>query len=101
MRQRYVPAHHKRDLIHKLQSLTQGSKMVDEYYNEMDQAMIRSNIIKDEETTMSRFMNGLNQNIAHLVKLHNYNNIEEWWESNMTKLNNEFCDIFMMLFVFL
>ena len=77
MRQRYVLAHHKRDLLHNLQSLTQGSKTVDEYYNEMDQAMMRSNIIEDKKTTMFRFMNGLNQNIAHLVELHNYNNIEE------------------------
>ena len=77
MHQQYDPAHHKRDLLHQLQSLTQGSKTVDEYYNEMDQAMMRSNILEDEENTLSRFINGLNQNIAHLVELHNYNNIEE------------------------
>ena len=77
MRKKYVPPHHKRDLLHKLQSLTQGSKSVDEYYNEMDQALMRSNIDEDEDTTMARFMNGLNKNIAHLVELHDYKNVEE------------------------
>ena len=50
---------------------------MDEYYNEMDEALMRSNIDEDSETTMARFMNGLNKNIAHLVELHDYKNIEE------------------------
>ena len=50
---------------------------MDEYYNEMDQALMRSNIDENSKTTMTRFMNGLNKNIAHLVELHDYKNIEE------------------------
>ena len=77
MKKKYIPPHHKRELLHKLQSLTQGSKSVDEYFNEMDQALMRSNIDEDSETTMARFMNGLNKNISHLVELHDYKDIEE------------------------
>ena len=50
---------------------------MDEYYNEIDQALMRSNIDEDSETIMARFMNGLNKNIAHLVELHDYKDIEE------------------------
>ena len=64
-------------MLQKLQSLSQGSKTVDEYYHEMDQALMRSNRIEDEKTTMVRFMNGLNKNIANLVELHQYTNLEE------------------------
>ena len=77
MRKKYIPSHHKRDMLHRLQSLTQGSKTVDEYYHEMDQALMRSSSVEEEETTTARFLNGLNKNIANLVELHHYTNLEE------------------------
>lgn len=59
MRRRLVPNHYYRDLYLKLQGLNQGSRSVDEYFNEMEIAMIRFNGIEDREATMARFLNGL------------------------------------------
>ena len=40
MRRRFVPSHYYKDLYHKLQSLTQGYRSVDDYHKEMEITMI-------------------------------------------------------------
>ena len=65
MRRRFVPNHYYRDLYLKLQGLKQGSRSEDEYFKEMEIAMIRVNVIEDREATMARFLNGLNRDIAN------------------------------------
>jgi hypothetical protein len=42
---------------------------VDDYFKEMEIAMIRANVIEDREATMARFLNGLNKEIANDVEL--------------------------------
>jgi hypothetical protein len=42
---------------------------VDDYYKEMEIAMIRANIEDDRQATMARFLNGLNRDIANVVEL--------------------------------
>ena len=44
MRKRFIHDHYYRDLHNKLQVLIQGLKFVDEYYKEMEIAMIRANV---------------------------------------------------------
>jgi hypothetical protein len=58
-----VPNYYYRELYPKLQGLNQDSKSVDEYFKEMEIAMIRTNVIEDREATMARFINGLNRDI--------------------------------------
>ena len=65
MRRRFVPNHYYRDLYLKLQGLKQGSRSEDEYFKEMEIAMIRVNVIEDREATMAIFLNGLNRDIAN------------------------------------
>ncbi|KAE8730429.1 lysM domain receptor-like kinase 3-like [Hibiscus syriacus] len=77
MRKRFVPTHYHRDLYHKLQNLKQGSKSVEDYFKEMEIAMIRANVDEDREATMARFLSGLNPDIANLVELQHYVEIEE------------------------
>ena len=77
MRKRFVPSHYHRDLFQKLQSLTQGYKSVDDYYKEMEIAMIRANVEEDREATMARFLNGLNRDIANVVELQHYVELED------------------------
>ncbi|KAL0462366.1 UNVERIFIED_CONTAM: Transposon Ty3-G Gag-Pol polyprotein [Sesamum latifolium] len=77
MRRRFVPSYYRRELHNHLQRLTQGSKSVDEYYKEMEIAMIRTNIMKDNEATMARFLHGLNRDIANVVEMHHYVELEE------------------------
>jgi hypothetical protein len=77
MRRRFVPSHYYRDLYQKLQSLTQGYRSVDDYYKEMEIALIRAKVEEDREATMARFLNGLNQDIANVVELQHYVELED------------------------
>ena len=77
MRKRFIPSHYYRDLFRKLQRLSQRSMNVEDYYKEMEIAMIRANIEEDREATMARFIGGLNKEIANVVELHHYVEIEE------------------------
>ena len=77
IRRRFVPSHYYRDLYQKLQSLTQGYRSVDDYHKEMEIAMIRANVEEDREATMARFLNGLNRDIANVVELQHYVDLED------------------------
>jgi hypothetical protein len=77
MRRRFVPSHYYRDLYQKLQSLTQGYRSVDDFYKEMEIALIRANVEEDREATMARFLNGLNRDIANVVELQHYVELED------------------------
>jgi hypothetical protein len=77
MRRRFVPNYYYRDLYLELQGLNQGYKTVDEYHKEMEIAMIRANIVEDREATMARFLNGLNRDIANVVELQHYVELED------------------------
>ena len=69
MKRRFVPSYYHRDLLQKLQSLTQGSRSVEDYQKEMEIAMVRADIVEDEEATMARFLSGLNWDIANTLDL--------------------------------
>jgi len=69
IRKRFVLNHYYREVYNRLQSLSQGSKSVGEYFKEMKINMIRDNVSKDREATMTRFLNSLNRDIANVVKL--------------------------------
>jgi hypothetical protein len=77
MRRRFVPSHYYRDLYQKLQSFTQGYRSVDDYYKEIEIALIRANVEEDREATMTRFLNGLNRDIANVVELQHYVELED------------------------
>ncbi|XP_050259875.1 uncharacterized protein LOC126704939 [Quercus robur] len=77
MRRRFVPSHFYRDLYQKLQSLTQGYRSVEDYHKEMEIAMIRANVEEDRKATMARFLNGLNRDIANVVELQHYVELED------------------------
>jgi len=61
----------------KLQSLSQGNLTVEEYYKEMEMALVRANIEEEPEDTMARFMNGLNPEIKDVVELQEYVELDE------------------------
>ena len=77
MRKRFVPIHYHRSLHQKLQSLTQGSRTVEDYYKEMEMLMMRLNMNEDREATMARFLGGLNREIANQLELQQYVELEE------------------------
>jgi hypothetical protein len=73
----FVPSHYCRELYQRLQSLSQGTKSVDEYFKEMKLVMIQVNVKKDREATIARFMNCFNYDIAHSVELYHYIEMKE------------------------
>jgi len=77
MRRRFVPKHYYRDLYLKLQGLNQDSRSVDEYFKEMEIAMIRANVIEEREATMARFINGLIRDIVNVVELQHCVELED------------------------
>ncbi|KAH9657974.1 hypothetical protein KPL70_023299 [Citrus sinensis] len=77
MRRRFVPSHYYRELHQRLQSLTQGSRSVEDYHKEMEIIMIRANIEEEREATMARFLHGLNQDIVNVVDLKHYVELED------------------------
>ena len=76
MKKRYVPKHYYRELFNCLQMITQGNKSVEEYQKELEVAMIRANVNEDEEIMISRFLKGLNRDIANVVELQSYIDLE-------------------------
>jgi hypothetical protein len=42
----------------------------------MEIAMVPTNVVEDREATMARFLNGLNQDIANVVELQYYVELE-------------------------
>ncbi|KAL2505510.1 Retrotrans gag domain-containing protein [Abeliophyllum distichum] len=77
IRRRFVPSYYYRDLYQKLQSLIQSSNIVDDYHKEMEMTMIRANVEENREATLAKFLNGLNKDIANIVKLHHYVDLED------------------------
>ena len=67
MRARFVPTYYTRDLFKMLLPLKQGTKTVEEYYQEMEIAMIRANVKEDDVHPMARFLNGLNHPIKQIA----------------------------------
>ena len=72
MRRRFIPSYYHRELHQKLQNLSQGTKSVEDYYKEMEVAMIRADVQEDREATMAHFLAGLNRDIANVVELQHY-----------------------------
>ena len=77
MRKRFIPSYYYRDLYKKTQSVTQGSKSVEDDHKEMEVAMIRANVEEDREAIMARFLNELNRDVANVVELQHYVELED------------------------
>ncbi|KAF8092057.1 hypothetical protein N665_0425s0001 [Sinapis alba] len=77
MRRRFVPGHYSREVHHKLRRLTQGSKSVEDYYQEMEILMLKAAVDEDSEETMARFLAGLNRYVQDRLELQEYVDIYE------------------------
>ncbi|XP_066347609.1 uncharacterized protein [Miscanthus floridulus] len=77
MRCHFVPAYYSRDLHLKLKCLVQGTRTVDEYFQELEMCVLRIGITEDEESTLARFLVGLNKPIANKVDMTTYTCLTE------------------------
>jgi hypothetical protein len=50
---------------------------VEDYNKEMEIAMIRANVVEDRKATMTRFFNGMNKDIANVIELQHYVEVED------------------------
>ena len=69
MWKRFIPTYYYQELYNKLKNLSQGNRSMEEYYKNMEVAMVRVNIEEDREATMARFLMGLNREIQNVVEL--------------------------------
>ena len=77
MRRRFVHAYYSHDLHLRLKRLVQGDRSLDEYFQEMEMFLLRTGITEDEESTMARFLVGLNKPNADKVDMTSYTNLTE------------------------
>jgi hypothetical protein len=77
LRRRFVPAYYSRDLHLRLKRLVQGTRSIDEYFQEMEMCLLRTGITEDEESMMAQFLVGLNKPIADKVDMTNCTNLTE------------------------
>jgi hypothetical protein len=69
MRKRLVLRYYNKELLQILQSLTQGSKSVEDYHKVIEITMIITNIVEDKKATVTRFLNCLNREMNNEVEL--------------------------------
>ena len=77
MRKRFVPTHYHRDLHQKLRRLLQGTKSVEDYYQEMEVLMTKTDTDEPLDATMARFLSGLNRDIQDRMELQEYGSVEQ------------------------
>ncbi|XP_010527672.1 PREDICTED: uncharacterized protein LOC104804981 [Tarenaya hassleriana] len=68
MRRRYVPPHFHRELQKKYRSLVQGTKSVEDYFEEFEYLRNRLELDENEETVMAQFVDGLQERISRKVE---------------------------------
>jgi hypothetical protein len=54
MRQRFVPSYYARDMLNKVQCLQQGSKSVEEYFQELQIGMLHFGLVENDDAAMTR-----------------------------------------------
>ena len=77
LRRRHIPSYYNRELMDKLQRLQQRSMTVEEYRQKMELYMMRAGIVEGPETTLARFLSGLNFEIRDRVELLPYRDLND------------------------
>lgn len=77
MKKRYVPAYYHRKLQRKFRKLTQGTRSVEEYFEEFEHLKNRLELDEDAETLMSQFLDGLNERLSHKVEKLPYHDLSD------------------------
>ena len=76
MNKRFVPGHYSREVHQKLRRLTQETKGVEDYYQEMEIVMMKA-AEESHEANMARFLAGLNREVQDRLGLQEYVDIYE------------------------
>jgi len=76
----FISVTYDRDVKIKLQQLTQGSRSVAEYFNELNNLSFKAKITEDDNAKQARFLFGLKQSIRHQLSLFNFPNVFELFQ---------------------
>lgn len=76
-KKRVVPGHYSREVDQKLMRLTQETRGVEDYYQEMEILMMKAVVEESPEATMARFLAGLNREVQDRLELQEYVDIYE------------------------
>ncbi|XP_023639625.1 uncharacterized protein LOC111830957 [Capsella rubella] len=77
LRLRYVPYHYHRDLQKRFRKLSQGTRTVDEYFEEFEKLMNSLELEESSESLMAQFIDGLQERITRKVETSNYSCLHE------------------------
>ena len=77
LRARYIPSYYQRDVLKRFRKLTQGTKTVEEYFEEFEALRNKLETDKPEETMMSQFLEGLQDRIARMVERQQYEDFND------------------------
>ncbi|XP_056853723.1 uncharacterized protein LOC130503093 [Raphanus sativus] len=77
MKKRFVPSYYGKEVHQKLRRLTQGTRGVEEYYQEMETLMLKGGVAESDEATMARFQAGLSRDIQDRIEMYEYEDIFE------------------------
>ncbi|KAG7594094.1 Zinc finger CCHC-type superfamily [Arabidopsis thaliana x Arabidopsis arenosa] len=77
LRLRYVPEQYHRDLQKRFRKLSQGTRSVDEYFEEFEKLMNSLELEESEEALMAQFIDGLQERIQRKVERAQYSGLHE------------------------
>lgn len=77
LRKRYVAPHYQRELLNRFRALFQGTRSVEEYYEEFEFIRSRLELEETEESLMSQFVEGLQDRIQRKVEIQPYHSLQE------------------------
>ena len=77
MKSHFVPSYYQHDLRMKLQTLKQGEKGVEAYYQELIIGLACCDIHEDDEDTCAKFFGGLNRDIQDILDYKDWNRFNQ------------------------
>ena len=77
LRARYIPSYYQRDLLKRFRKLSQGTRTVEEYFEEFEALKNKLRTRETEEVMMAQFLEGLQDRIARKVERQTYVNFND------------------------
>ncbi|GFY97991.1 Sec20 family protein [Actinidia rufa] len=77
LREKYLPQSHQGDMLDKWNNLRQGSKPATEYVAQFEEYLMRCDIREDERMTLSRFRQGLNDDLRKELVLREVDTLDQ------------------------
>ena len=74
---RYIPSYYQRDLLKRFRKLSQGTKSLEEYFEEFESLRHKLDVDEPEPSLMYQFLEGLHDRIARKVERQPYEDFQD------------------------